>query len=310
MKGHLFLAAYALFGFGPTVPPAVGQQPSPRDLESSDQPITVIGEREKSEEQRRREAARFVDSHAVRTRIGQFARWHEPICVRTWGLPLEFNAHISSRVMDIAESLGIPTNRAELCRPNVRIGFTSEPQTLVERAARRNRLVIGFHYAAQRDQVMRVRQPVQAWYMTTTRPSSNSGSVDQGGSSGEAIDEAGVRAPGGGAGSRLTNYISSGLGHVMIFADTRHVEGEDAGSIADLLAFLALAQTPVAEACDESPTIINLMNPACPPSRRPAALTAHDIAYLRALYRMDPEAGPQMQRGSLVLDMADTLADR
>ena len=171
---------------------------------------------------------------------------------------------------------------------------------MVERAVRRNPLVIGFHYAAQRDRVMRVRQPVQAWYVTTTR----------GGSGEERIDQAGVRTPGGGAGSRLTNSISSGLAHVLIFADSRVVEGQDADAIAELLAFLALAQTPVAETCDESATILNLMNPACPPERRPVTLTEPDLAYLRALYRMDPEAGPQMQRGAIVQNMAETLGGR
>lgn len=290
------LALFALCSLALAPPLAAQEQSDP----GSGQSVTVVGERPDSEEQRRREAARFVDSHAVRTRIGQFARWHQPICVRTGGLPLAFNARISTRVMDIADRLGIPTDRADLCRPNVMIGFTTEPQAMVERAVRRNPLVIGFHYAAQRDRVMRVRQPVQAWYVTTTR----------GGSGEERIDQAGVRTPGGGAGSRLTNYISSGLAHVLIFADTRVVEGEDADAIAELLAFLALAQTPVAEACDNSDTILNLMNPACPPERRPVALTGHDIAYLGALYRMDPEAGPQMQRGAIVQNMAETLGGR
>lgn len=278
-------------------PPLAAQERTDPDAGQS---VTVTGERPESEAERRRESSRFFDSHAVRTRIGQLARWHEPICVRTGGLPLALNARISTRIMDIADGVGIRTNRADLCRPNVMIGFTTEPQAMVERAVRRNPLVIGFHYAAQRDRVMRVRQPVQAWYVTTTR----------GGSGEERIDQAGVRTLGGGAGSRLTNHISSGLAHVLIFADTRHVEGEETASIADLLAFLALAQTPVAETCDASDTILNLMNPACPPERRPVALTQADIAYLRALYRMDAEAGPQMQRGQIVLDMAETLGGR
>jgi hypothetical protein len=256
----------------------------------------VTGERENSEAERRRQASRFFESHAVRTRIGQLARWHEPICVRTWGLPEEMNARIAVLVMEIADSLGIPTNRAELCRPNVRIGFTSESQTMIERAARRNRMVIGFHYAAQRKRLMRVRQPVQAWYVTTTRS----------GDSSEMIDDVGVGA-GGGTGSRLTNYVSSGLAHVTIFADMGVVQGQEVESVAELLAFLALAQTPVADGCDDSATILNLMNPACPPERRPSALTAHDSAYLRALYSVDPTWGPQLQRGTIVLHMADTL---
>ena len=142
------------------------------------------------------------------------------------------NARIATRVMDIAESLGIPTNRAELCRPNVRIGFTSEPQAMIERAVRRNRMVIGFHYAARRDDVMQVRQPVQAWYVTTTDAAGAATAAER-----RAIDEAGVRAPGGSAGSRLSSGISSGLAHVLIFADTRIVAGEEVDSIAELLAY-------------------------------------------------------------------------
>lgn len=300
MRGrHPLLALCAVFGAVPAVPLAA-QQPQAAD---SGQTITVTGERADSEAERRREAARFVDSHAVRTRIGQLARWHEPVCVRAGGLPLEINARISIRVMDIAERLGIPTNRAELCRPNVRIAFTGEPQRMVRLAERRNHQVVGFHYASQRDRIMQVRQPVQAWYVTTTRVGESAGTIDQAG-----ITPPG--APGGRAGSRLSNYVSSGLGHVLILADTRHVVGEEADSIAELVAFLALAQTPVAETCDDSDTILNLMNPACPPSRRPVALTQHDIAYLQGLYRMNAEAAPGMQRGSIVQNMTEALGGR
>jgi hypothetical protein len=209
------------------------------------------------------------------------------------------NARISNRVMDIAESFGIATDRAELCRPNVRIGFTSRPQALVERAFRRNRQVIGFHYAAQSERIMHVRQPVQAWYVTTTRTSENT----------QEIDDANVRAPGGVAGSRLSSGISSGLYHVLIFVDTRYVDGANADSMADLLAFVALAQTPVAETCDEADTILNLMNPACPPSRHPAALTRYDMAYLSALYETNAEWNARMQRGAIVGHMTNRLVD-
>jgi hypothetical protein len=62
-----------------------------------------------------------------------------PIGVRTGGLPPELGARIATRIMDIAESVGVAVNRAELCAPNVRIGFTDAPQAMVEQAARRNR---------------------------------------------------------------------------------------------------------------------------------------------------------------------------
>lgn len=306
-RHHILLLCTALG----VAAPSAAQQPRAQQAEPG-QSVTVTGERPDNEAERRREATRFFDSHAVRTRIGQLARWHDPICVRVWGLPGEMNARIASRVMEIADSLGIATNRADLCRPNVRIGFTSAPETMIERAFRRNSQVIGFHYAAQRNRLLRVRQPVQAWYVTSTLSGAGSGgttgamaerdSIQSG-----AIDDGGSRAPGGVAGSRLSAGISSGLAHVLIFADTRIVAGQEADSIAELLAFLALAQTPVAEACDASATILNLMNPACPPAQRPAALTRQDTAYLRALYRVDPTWGPQLQRGTLVGDMVNRL---
>jgi hypothetical protein len=288
-----FVALWAVSILASAMPLAAQQQPAAGPGQS----VIVVGERSKTEEEIRREASRFFESHAVRTRIGQLARWHEPICVRSWGLPPEMNAQIATRVMDIADGLGIATNRAELCRPNVRIGFTGEPQAMIARAYRRNSAVIGFHYAARTRDVIRVRQPVQAWYVTRTRSSGGE----------ERVDQAGVRTPGGRAGSRLGSGISSGLAHVLIFADTSVVEGEDAAAIAELLAFLAFAQTPVAEGCDAANTILNLMNPACPPDRRPAALTEYDLAYLRALYSVNPEWGAQLQRGTIVTHMTDML---
>jgi hypothetical protein len=276
----------------------------------SGQTITVTGDR-LDEEERRRQAREFVESHAVETRIGQYARWHERICVRTWGLPLEFNARISNRVMDIAEGLGIGTNRAELCRPNVRIGFTTAPQAMIRAAARRNQLIVGFHYASESRRIMQVRQPVQAWYVTTTRGGGGSGAASIAGreTGHESIDVAGQPGPGGNPGSRLVSGVSSGLAHVLVFADVSVAEGQDVDAVAELLAFLALAQTPVAEACNPSETIVNLMNPACPPERRPVALTDADTAYLRALYGMNSETIAQRQRGSLVTRMVNELEE-
>lgn len=281
-------------------PPASDEPTARQSDPDAGSPIVVTGERPDRDEERRREASRFVDTYAVKTRIGQFARWHDPICVRTWGLPLALNARISNRVMDIAESIGIRADRSELCRPNVRIGFTNAPQAMIERAAARNRLIIGFHYAAQRGRIMRVRLPVQAWYATTARGLNGN----------DIVDDAGERAPGGRAGSRLGAGMSSGLGHALILADTRVAAGEEIEPLAELLAFVSLAQIGVVEGCSESATILNLMNPACPPARRPTALTRQDLAYLHALYWMDPELGEQMQRGAIVARMASDPGGR
>lgn len=268
------------------------------------QPIIVTGDR-LDEEERRRQAREFIESNTMQTRIGQYARWHGPICVRTWGLPLEMNARISNRVMDIADRIGIDTDRAELCQPNVRIGFTTSPQTMIRAAARRNRLVVGFHYASESARIMRVRQPVQAWYVTVTN---GDGSNQLNSAAGQqTIDDPRSPTPGGRPGSRLVSGLRSSLAHVLIFADVRVAEGQEVDAVAELLAFLALAQTPVADECSPSETVLNLMNPACPPERRPVALTGADDAYLRALYGINAETIASRQRGTLANRMAREL---
>lgn len=244
----------------------------------------------------RREAWTFVERHAVVTRNDQYARWHDRLCVRTWGLPLEFNALISNRVMDIAERVGARTNRDEVCRPNVRIGFTTEPQRMIDEVARHYPIVLGFHYARQLRRLTRVNFPVQAWYATTTR---------SGGA--ESLDQVGYRGVGGAAGSRLSQGISSGFAHVLILVDSRIAAGTEAESIADLIAFLALAQSTLAPDCSTVGTVLNLLNEDCPPEQRQTSLTLSDIAYLRALYAIDPELAPQSQRSALAVRMGQEL---
>jgi hypothetical protein len=258
-------------------------QPAPPD-----ETIVVTGERETGYE-----VSTFLDRHLRTTRNGQLARWHEPVCVRTWGLPLAYNAFVSNRVMDMAERIGARTNRSELCVPNVRIGFTAEPQRMIDEVRRRFPIVLGFHYARQLDRLTQIRFPVQAWYATS--------SVN--GSGEERFDDARFRAPGGGAGSRLSMGLSGRLTHVLILADARIVTGEDAASVADLIAFLALAQSTLADGCEPTPTILNLLDEECQADRRLSAMSRHDTAFLTALYAVNPELRPQSQRSALAARM-------
>jgi hypothetical protein len=273
-RGPLTALALCLPGAGP----AAAQAPQ------AGEPIVVTGDREA-----RPDVGVFVDRHLRETRNGQLARWHEPVCVRTWGLPLDFNAAISNRVMDMAERIGARTNRAELCRPNVRIGFTDDPQRIIDLVAGEHEIILGFHYAAQHARLTRIVFPVQAWYATTTRT--------QGGD--ERLDEVRARAPGSGSNSRISSGISSGLAHVLILVDTRVVTGHETETIADLIAFLALAQSTLAAGCEPTLTILNVLNQACPAERRLSAMSRQDVAFLRALYSISPELQPQSQRSAL-----------
>lgn len=99
--------------------------------------------------------------------------------------------------------------------------------------------------------------------------------------------EAGTTPPGR-LESRLATGLSSLLISVFIIVDTRGIAGYEVGSIADYLAMLILSQTASTDVCGQLPSILDLMSSNCEEGReKPTAMTAGDLAFLRALYLAD-----------------------
>ncbi len=55
------------------------------------------------------------------------------------------------------------------------------------------------------------------------------------------------------------------------------------------------------------PSIVNLMAPSCPDSRKTDAISASDIAFLRGVYKMDPGATLQVQQNDIADEMAKAI---
>jgi hypothetical protein len=225
---------------------------------------------------------------------------NEPVCVEDLGAAARAERpYLQITTWMSAERIGARTDRSELCRPNVRIGFTDDPQGAIQTVARRAPLVLGFHYASQHRRLTRIRFPIQAWYATMT-----------GGTDGDGLlDAVGYETAGGRAGSRLSADIASSFVHVLVLADRRIAVGREAAEVADLIALLALAQSAPAEICDPAGTILNLFNEDCAPGQRDRALTPRDLAYLDALSHVTPTLGPALQRGAMAVQMGRDLAD-
>src|SRR6202008_969361 len=86
--------------------------------------------------------------------------------------------------------------------------------------------------------------------------------------------------------SLIANGQKSEFYNVLIVADSTKVATIALRPLADYVAMLALAQTQPSDACQELPTIANLLAPDCGAAAIPGALTDVDIAYLKALYDM------------------------
>jgi len=71
---------------------------------------------------------------------------------------------------------------------------------------------------------------------------------------------------------------------VIIVVDTRKVAGATVGSIADYIALITLTVAQNPDHCDPLPSILDLMSSTCGSREKPVALTAGDVAFLKALY--------------------------
>ncbi len=258
----------------------------------------------------------FVQARQTVSRVGRIARWRAPICVETLGLPEAMNAAISARIAKVGAAIGAPPSAAAGCQANVEVLFTPEPQTLVDLVARREWVLLGYHYAAQTHRITRVTHPIQAWYVTGARSYSNGGAALLGqisqpavGTGQIALDDPLNQSPGGEAGSRLGASLGSEFANVLIVVDQTKVAGQSTEAIADYVAVLAYAPVADLDSCNPLPSILDLLG-KCDPPRTPDTLTASDLAYLKALYEVNTRLDVTIAKGAIAEDMRTKVARR
>jgi hypothetical protein len=100
-------------------------------------------------------------------------------------------------------------------------------------------------------------------------------------------------AGGGASGS------GSGIGVVMLVVDTTKIVGYSLGAIADYLAMLTLSVAQSPDHCDPLPSILDLMSSNCGKREGPTAMTAGDLAILKALYYKNTGLGRSLTRSQI-----------
>jgi hypothetical protein len=267
--------------------------------------ITVVAPRQPTAEELAGDSvATFIRSHGKPSkRIGQLGRWEKAPCPATVGLSPAFNEYVTTRISAIENAAQIPQPREQPCKQqNVLIVFTPEPQAFLNDVAKNRTAWLGFHYLSDVSKLKTVQRPVQAWYATATRSKSVEIHQLQSGAAGAqpdvALDDAWSYPPAAQLGSRLTSGLQSWIVFALIVVDTGKVTGFPIGSISDYIAMMTLQQTQLIEGCGELPSILDLLAPSCAHAA-PDAITAGDVAYLKALYRIDMAHDLSMQRSTI-----------
>ena len=254
-------------------------------------------------------ALNFVQSHGAPTRSGQLARWGDPVCVITYGLPPDMDAFVTGRVETLVAKVGAPRRRSNRCKPNVEILFTSEPQALMDAIARKRSALLGFHYVSQTRQMAAMTHVVEARYLTQTHDDNGHEALDiaSGPMSGASLGAVTApmdlatagNMPGGCAGSAFTRCLTSSFSNVLIVVDGKALDGRRIGPVADYVAMLALSQARSLDGCEALPSIIDLLSKACADRPAPATWTDADIAYLQGLYKTSLETKFWVEKDSI-----------
>jgi hypothetical protein len=249
-------------------------------------------------------------THYVNTSTtGNLTRWRggrQSICPFTEGLAPGYNAFVTARLRALAAYVGAPVQSDPQCKANVKILFTNNPQERMDAVMKWATVYFQSRYTGgMRDLIaFRSDHAIQGWYMTTS-----GGTVvlntdvalvglnvlpvwPQITQNYSGVGDLGTRV-GGGSGS------GSGIGIVILVVDTTKVVGYAIGTIADYAAMLTLSVAQSPDHCDALPSILDLMSSSCGTREMPAAITAGDLAFLKALYYKNTGLGPSLSRAEI-----------
>ena len=321
MKTQLVLAVVlVIFGFIDTARADVHGAPSARSSpeigDVSVQPPTPPPDQELTGNSLDEFILHHATTHYVNTTTtGNLARWRggkQSICPITEGLSPGYNTFVTARLRALASYVGAPVDSNPQCKANVQILFTSNPLEKMDSVVK---WATGpaFHnrYAGGGRDLIAFKgdHAIQGWYLLT-----DSGSlvlntdVELLGLSVQPIwpqveqkylgrMATGTRV-GGGSGT------GSGIGIVILVVDTTRVVGYTVGTIADYLAMLTLSVAQSPDHCDPLPSILDLMSTGCGAREKPIAITAGDLAFLKALYYKNTGLGASLSRSSIEDNMA------
>lgn len=242
----------------------------------------------------------YVRSHGNPSfRTGQLSRWETAICASAMGLGQEFNDFVTARVQTVAAAIYKQPATATPCKPNVLVIFTTVPQQLMDNVATKQPQLLGFHFVSEVPKLKTVDRPIQAWYVTASKTGAD-----------VAVDDIWSGAPiGPRLGSRIYTQVRSSIVFVLVVVDTNKVTGYPIGAIADYIAVLALTKPRLLDSCGRLPSIFDLMASACK-AEKADSITAGDVAYLRALYKIYAEQKLGLQQSAIANIMMDEFKNQ
>lgn len=241
--------------------------------------------------------------------LGKIARWENGVCPKVFGLQPGAATLVVNRIKAVAKMVGAPVPSGDSCRTNVEIIVTPQPQALLDAVRKKRSGVLGYSSGpSETARLAIMSRPIQAWYVTETEDYAGIQHPD------EMVDDCAMRTGRREdcymlvSGFSLSDGLKSNFVNAMVTVDSSRIGALQIGSLADYVAMESLAQTQASASCHALPTVTNLTLAGCAAPNNSAALTDTDIAYLQALYRVQPDAKLNAQEHQISHDMKKSLS--
>lgn len=266
----------------------------------ADDSIVVTGSKATAEEARDR-----IEDYIQQTGVGlgqrPVARWIDPVCPKVIGLEADIAKIFEQKMRSVAQSNGIRLAGGR-CQSNIVVAFTHDGAGLVQQIRKREPAKLSSVKLADRAELVTGEAPVRWWYSYETR-----------GSDGRRATTAPLPWVGGGEGGvsvlpnieTIAHYNSSivstqtarAITQATVIVDVTDAEGVRLDAVADYAAFVAFAEI-VKQEMPPSGSILALFQ-----EDSVQELSAIDIAFLQALYRLPLDRKARQQRGLLAKKM-------
>lgn len=257
-------------------------------------------------------AVRFVKATGVAAGETPAARWTQPVCPEVVGLEDIGKRAAEAKIRRVAAAAGADV-APEGCRRNIIVSFTSDGASLARAVVEREPWRIANFSPRAKSAVLTGSAPIRWLYSTETRARHGAAGT----TSGNAAESGPATHDGSGAGSAiggdmptLMHYESSILSTLtnrvltsaIVIIDTDEAMGRRLDSLAAYAALVALAEIRNADAAPAG-SILSLFDSPAPPRD----LTAQDLGFLRALYRLPLDRQAMQHRGQLVHGITGAL---
>ncbi|HEY0028258.1 MAG TPA: hypothetical protein VGC35_10330 [Allosphingosinicella sp.] len=295
-------AALAALAFVATA--AVAAPPAPGTNDSAE-PIVVTGTVLTPDEAERR-ANEFIRSTGVAKGMKPAARWGEPVCPRVIGLRPDQGQTVLLKMRAVAQEAGISLGR-EGCDANITVSFTADAGAIVREVQRRSPGRLREVPAEERAALLTGPAPIRWWYSTDVQSRTGGkgqsapapwfkADASEGASEGGTLN---LPNPGGTLHHYNSSIVSTQVERVLLNAsiliDAKAVAGVPLDALASYAAMVAFAEIRPSDPAP-SGSVLALFDT----KRSSQEITEQDMAFLRALYRLQLDRPARYHRGILV----------